>query len=766
MKKIIVSLILTLLPMVASADVVEINGVWYNLIPKGNIAEVTCNPSGEKYSGDLKIEGKITVDNTVYIVEKISKSAFISCEKLTSLAIPNTVKTVDEYAFNNCNNLNAVYINDLEAWCNISFGSNPLQYAQKLYENDKEIIDLVIPNTVTSIGNGAFNGYKNLLSVTFPSSLISIGDHAFQDCKKLTSLSFPIKLTSIGIAAFSGCTNLSSLIIPPNLNTIGGDAFLDCFALTSVHISDLEAWCNITFENSLVYKASNPLKYAHHLILNGSEIKHLVIPNSLSYIHSRTFIGCSDIVSVDIPNNVTSIGDEAFCNCSGLQLVNIPNSVESIGKWAFGSCSSLTSATIPNSVKTIGDYAFCGCSNIKSLEISKNVYSIGSNAFEDCASLSTVYLPTGLIEIKESLFMNCYSLKNLIISEGVKTIGKSAFQGCKSLESITIPNGVTSIDNYAFSGCADIKTISIPNSMQKIGLEAFAKCEKLTDVYCKAEEPTNDKYDRYRFYTAADAFKDSYQDYITLHVPEASINSYKYYNPWKYFKEIVALTNEDKPELLKCSTPEISYENGTITFTCETEGVEFLSEINVNDVKKYNDSSIKLTQIYKVSVYATKIGYEDSEMNTREFMITVNRNNYISGDANNDQLVNVADIVAITNIIKEGNASAMSPKCDTPTVCYSDGKIEFGCKTEGVEYVSEVKNGDMKKYNVAEITLSQIYEVSIYAQKAGYENSEVVTREIIITGNGKAIVVGDANGDGKVDAADIVTTTNMIIEKQ
>lgn len=208
------------------------------------------------------------------------------------------------------------------------------------------------------------------------------------------------------------------------------------------------------------------------------------------------------------------------------------------------------------------------------------------------------------------------------------------------------------------------------------------------------------------------------------------------------------------------------YTDGKVIFSSETDGVEFESEIEVDDVKTLSTSTINLSMIYNVSVIATKSGYENSDVTSMQFTITGNGNKYMSGDINNDQLVNVADIVAITNIIKEENASAMSPKCDTPTVCYSDGKIEFGCKTEGVEYVSEVKNGDMKKYNVAEITLSQIYEVSVYAQKAGYENSEVVTREIIITGNGKAIVVGDANGDGKVDAADIVTTTNIIMEKK
>ena len=162
---------------------------------------------------------------------------------------------------------------------------------------------------MTSIGEGAFYGCNYIKSITIPNSVTSIGYRAFKECSGLTSIDIPNSVTSIGSYAFVGCP------------------------LESVNITDIAAWCKISFEDY-----GNPLSIAHHLCLNGEEIKDLVIPN-----------------------NVTSIGNNAFSGCSGLTSVTIPNSVMSIGYWAFDGCSGLTSATIPNSVTSIGYDAFSDC---------------------------------------------------------------------------------------------------------------------------------------------------------------------------------------------------------------------------------------------------------------------------------------------------------------------------------------------------------------------------------------------------------------------
>ena len=208
----------------------------------------------------------------------------------------------------------------------------------------------------------------------------SIGSDAFWDCTRLTSVTIPNSVTSIGSYAFEYCTRLTSVNIPNSVTSIGDGAFQGCYGLTSVTISDITAWLSISFAGS----ESNPLCYAHHLFLNGEEVKDLTIPNSVTSIGDYTFHGCSSLTSVTIPNSVTSIGNSAFYYCSNLTSVTIPNSVTSIGGYAFQRCSSLTSVTIGNSVTTIGYSAFSDCSSLTSVTIPNSVTSIGDNAFYYC----------------------------------------------------------------------------------------------------------------------------------------------------------------------------------------------------------------------------------------------------------------------------------------------------------------------------------------------------------------------------------------------
>ena len=208
----------------------------------------------------------ITIPNTV---TDIGAYAFQDCTSLTSATIPSSVKRIGYMAFQGCRGFNRINITDVEAWCNIQFAEYPWSYAIHLYRNDEEITDLVIPNSVTSIGKYAFLGCTSFKSVTIPSSV-----------------------TSIGYRAFYGC---------------GG--------LTKVNITDLAAWCNIQFGGD---SDSNPLSFAHHLYLNNKEIRDLVIPSSVTSIGEYAFYGCGGLSTVTIPNLMESIGDYAFKDCNAI----------------------------------------------------------------------------------------------------------------------------------------------------------------------------------------------------------------------------------------------------------------------------------------------------------------------------------------------------------------------------------------------------------------------------------------------------------------
>ncbi len=382
----------------------------------------------------------------------------------------------------------------------------------------------------------------------------------------------------------------------------------------------------------------------------GSYSGEIIIPEKITYegkeypvkkIGDYAFHPCHDLNMITIPNSVTSIGNCAFASCHNLTSITIPNSVTTIGYTAFSDCISLSSINIPYGVEIIDDWTFSSCSALTSVTIPNSVKIIERSAFKDCTNLISVIIPNSVTTFGSEVFSGCSSLSSVIIGNSMTSIGDYAFTGCSSLTTIIIPDNVKSIFRYAFSGCSKLEFLTIGAGVNYISSSVFSDCPKLKDVYCLAEEIPN---------TNLDVFTGSYIEYATLHVPAASFYGYSNTQPWKNFGAIVMIEDGDNPEIKKCATPEISYANGKVSLSCETEGVEFVSEVAVDDAKKYYDSEFNLSQTYKISVYATKAGYENSDVATREIVIE-NGQSSLFGDLNKDGKVNVADHVKLSDII-------------------------------------------------------------------------------------------------------------------
>lgn len=241
-----------------------------------------------------------------------------------------------------------------------------------------------------------------------------------------------------------------------------------------------------------------------------------------------------------------------------------------------------------------------------------------------------------MTSIESELFRQCAYLETVTIPNSVKTIYYNAFYGCGSLTTINIPNSVKTIDNNAFE-YSGLTSVTIGNGVTKIGAYAFKDCTKLTDFTCLAEAVPN---------TNSDAFKNTTIGKATLHVPLASVEAYAATEPWSGFKSVVATAP-------KCATPVITVKDGKLTFSCETEGVEFVSEASfINGPFAANNNELILagTTTAYVSVYATKDGYIDSDTATADVELNVGK----KGDVNQDGVVSITDAVSVVNIILNG----------------------------------------------------------------------------------------------------------------
>ncbi len=478
----------------------------------------------------------------------IESGAFQSCVALKNIDIPNKVTKLNDNTFANCTSLKNVSIgsgctsisstaflnaNVIEkitvAGDNANYSSvdgallNKEKTSIVLYPKSKSG-EFVIPDTVTSIADYAFDNAPKLTKVTIGENVKSVGTGAFRNCDSLATVIFKDSDTvqkTIGDYAFNNCPVLTTVDFGNAVKSIGNYAFTVCKSLESIEFPDsLE---------SIGYGAFSAYRGSYV----ASSLKSVKFGSGLKSIADYAFYENRALNTVKFTGvALTSIGRESFCNIAITEL-DLSGTDTSIDREAFYNCNSLETVKL-SGVKTIGQNAFYNCRKLTSVELSENLTTIESGAFQSCVALKNIDIPNKVTKLNDNTFANCTSLKNVSIGSGCTSISSTAFLNANVIEKITvagdnanyssvdgallnkektsivlypksksgefvIPDTVTSIADYAFDNAPKLTKVTIGENVKSVGTGAFRNCDSLATVIFKDSDTVQKTIGDYAF---------------------------------------------------------------------------------------------------------------------------------------------------------------------------------------------------------------------------------------------------------------------------
>ena len=723
--------------------------------------------------GSLTIPERVYYNGSYYGVTHIRMEAFMDCDKLTSVTLPESVVAISRSSFAGCRGLKSISLPKKATYGYFYTDDRTFLIDESSFSLCTSLTEIALPEGVKELPYSVFSGCYGLKEVTLPSTLTSIAYGVFNGCYNLSTVTIKAAIPpTIESDAFDDCSNIT-LYVPKgskaayeaadywkDFKEIKEDASLHIISFADANVKQLcvtnwdtngdgeldegEAaavtdlgevfkWIPDVNETPYDIQSFNELRYFTGLTAIGEAafnscgyLASITLPNSITSIGEGAFYGCRSLTSITIPDRVTSIGGRAFCECNRLASVTIPASVSIIYGNPFGSCTKLSSITVADDnpyydsregcnaiIRTSSNTLITGC---KTSVIPNTVKAIGYGAFNKCTELSSIMIPAAVTTIGDEAFYLCTNLESLTITNGVQSIGARAFYGCKKINSLTIPASVTIIKEAAFQGCSGMSTIIVAsgNSIydSRGDCNAIIRTEDNNLIWGSQNTVIPNDVTG----IGPNAFG-SLPNITSVDIPESvtSIGAWAFSNCTDLASVTIpsGVTSIGQAAFYGCNSLKTVKSKIAVPF--------FIAEM----VFQYYNSTTRKTEFTPAKLlvpYGCKETYETTD-NWNKF-----------------------------SVIEEGG------KCATPTISFIGGKLHFESETEGVEYHANITTPDSKDLIGNDIAVPLTYTIKVYASKADYEDSDVATQEINVRG-----LKGDVNEDGKVTITDAVGVVDIIL---